>query len=158
MSPLFGKHHDADAGLDGASPEADSKDLPRLVELGPALDDAVKDAATTALPKLAAKLMNELFGSSYQPRGNGVDVDAIAGPLIPPNSGSKFGDPTPPGVDILWDIAAEAMQLLQRAGLIVPDLWYSGQVACFGYHSTRAGRTAVEQDTVEQLLTAALDR
>ena len=106
------------------------------------------------LPALAAKLMSELFGSQYEPRGNGVDIDAIAGPLIPPNSGSKYGDPTPPGVDILWDIAGEAIQLLEQARLIMPDLWYSGNVACFGYRSTRAGRTAVEQGTVEQLVSA----
>jgi hypothetical protein len=155
MSPIFGKHHDADAGLGGDAPEPDENHLPRPIELGAALDDAVKDAAAIPLPKLAAKLMNELFGSGYQPRGNGVDVDSIAGPLIPPNSGSKFGDPTPPGVDILWDFAAEAVQLLEQAKLIMPDLWYSGQVACFGYRSTRAGRTAVEQGTVEQLVTVA---
>ncbi len=62
------------------------------------------------LPTLAAKLMSELFGSNYQPRGNGVDIDTIAAPLVPPNSGSKFGDPTPEGVEILWDVAAEAIQ------------------------------------------------
>ena len=154
MSPMFRKHHDADTGLQGDAPEPDDKHLPRLIELGAALDDAVKEAAAIPLPKLAAKLMNELFGSEYQPRGNGVDVDSLAGPLIPPNSGSKFGDPTPPGVDILWDFAAEAVQLLEQAKLIMPDLWYSGQVACFGYRSTRSGRTAVEQGTVEQLVTA----
>ena len=147
--------HDADTGLEGDAPEPDEQHLPRLIELGAALDDAVKDAAAIPLPKLAAKLMKELFGSEYQPRGHGVDVDSIAGPLIPPNSGSKFGDPTPPGVDILWDFAAEAVQLLEQARLIMPDLWYSGQVACFGYRSTRAGRTAVEQGAVEGLVTAA---
>ncbi len=155
MSPIFGKHHDGDTGLEADTPQSDSKHLPRLIELGAALDDAVKEAATTPLPKLAAMLMNELFGSEYQPRGDGVDVDSIAGPLIPPNSGSKFGEPTPSGVDILWDIAAEAIQLLEQAKLIMPDLWYSGQVACYGYRSTRAGRTAVEQGTIEQLVTAA---
>jgi hypothetical protein len=155
LSRLFGKHHDASAGLQGDAPKPDQEHLPRLIELGAALDDAVRDAAAIPLPKLAAKLMSELFGSEYQPRGNCVDVDSIAGPLIPPNSGAKFGDPTPPGVDILWDFAAEAIQLLEQANLIIPDLWYSGQVACFGYRSTRAGRTAVEQGTVEQLVTTA---
>lgn len=155
MSPMFGKHHDADTGLEADTPQPDSKHLPRLIELGAVLDDAVKEAAATPLPKLAATLMTELFGSEYQPRGDGVDVDSIAGPLIPPNSGSKLGEPTPSGVDILWDIAAEAVQLLEQAKLIMPDLWYSGQVACYGYRSTRAGRTAVEQGTIEQLVTAA---
>ncbi len=88
-------------------------------------------------------------------RADGVDVDSIAGPLILPNSGSKFGEPTPAGVDILWDFATEAIQLLEQANLIMPDLWYSGQVTCFGYRSTRAGRTAVEQGKVEQLTTTA---
>jgi hypothetical protein len=166
MSPIFGKSHNADTDAqairpagstygsapEGDTPQPDPKHLPRLIELGAVLDDAVKEAAATPLPTLAAKLMKELFGSDYQPRGNGVDVDSIAGPLIPPNSGSKLGDPTPPGASILWDIAAEAFQLLEQAKLIVPDLWYSGSVACFGYRSTRAGRTAVEQGIVEQLV------
>jgi hypothetical protein len=148
MSPLFGKHHDADGGA------TEQDHLPRLAELGAELDAAAKQAAATPLPTLAAKLMNELFGSSYEPRGNGVDVDAIAGPLFPPNSGSKYGDATPPSVDILWDLAAEAVALLAQAGLVVPDLWCSGNVACYSYRSTRAGRSAVEEGKVEQLLAA----
>src|SRR4051794_21954377 len=106
MSPLFRRHHDEDIGLEGDGRERDPEHLPRLIELGAALDNAVRDVAATPLPKIAAKLMTELFGSGYAPRGNGVDVDAIASPLIPPNSGAKFGEPTPPGVLILWDIAA----------------------------------------------------
>lgn len=92
MSPLFGKRHDDDAGAGfvveqagsvssggaGDAGQSDPKHLPRLVQLGAALDDAVKDAAAMPLPALAAKLLNELFGSDYQPRGNGVDVDSIA--------------------------------------------------------------------------------
>ena len=154
MSPFFGNHHDADTEAD--APEPNQGHLPRLFELGAVLDEAVKDAAAMPLPRVASKLMSDLFGSNYQPRGNGVDIDTIAAPLVPPNSGSKFGDPTPEGVDILWDIAAEAIQLLEQARLIIPDLWYSGNVACFGYRTTRAGRTAVEQGTVEQLVTAAI--
>src|SRR5438270_386284 len=150
MSPLFGRHHDADADAS----EPDFQDLPRLTELGAALDDAVKEAAALPLPALAAKLMGELFGAKYEPGGNGVDVDAVAGPLIPPNSGSKYGDPTPPGVDILWDIAAEAIQLLEQGWLIMPDLWYGGNVACYGYRGRRAGRTAVEQGAVRELVSA----
>lgn len=155
MSPLFRRHQGADSWADADEAQPDSGHLPRLADLGAALDDAVNQAAATPLPKLAAKLMNELFGSDYQPRGNGVDVDTIASPLIPPNSGSKLGDPTPPGVNTLWDFAAEAIQLLEQAKLILPDLWYSGQVACLGYRSTRAGRAAVEQGVVEQLVTTA---
>jgi hypothetical protein len=124
--------------------------------MGAALDDAAKEAADTPLPKLAAKLMNELFGLDYKPRGNRVDVDTIASPLIPDHSPAKAGDKTPPGATALWDIAAEAIQLLEQTRLIVPDLWYNGGVACFGYHSTRAGRDAVEKGTVEELVTAAL--
>jgi hypothetical protein len=65
--------------------------------------------------------------------------------LIPPNSGAKFGDPTPDGVRILNVIAVEAIQQLEHASLIAPAFWYSGNIWYFGYRSTRAGRTAVEQ-------------
>ena len=156
MSPLFGKHHDADAGDETDTAQPDPRHLPRLAEMGPALDDIAKEAEATPLPQLAAKLMTELFGSEYQPRGNAVDVDTFASPLIPDHSPAKAGDKTPPAARTLWDIAAEAIQLLEQARLIVPDLWYSGSIACFGYHSTRAGRAAVEQGTVEQLVTAVL--
>jgi hypothetical protein len=131
---------------------ADPEHLPRLIELGQALDNAVLAAARAPLPQLAAYLMGQLFGSEYHP-GQWVDLDTIASPLIPPNSGAKLGDPTPDGVRILNDIAAEAIQLLEHANLIAPALWYSGNVACFGYRSTRAGRTALEQGTVEQIVT-----
>ncbi len=100
--------------------------------------------------------MNELFGSVYEPRGNRVDIDTIASPLIPDHSPAKAGDTQPPSARILWDIAAEAIQLLEQARLIVADLWYSGNVACFGYHSTRAGRDAVARGTVEELARAVL--
>ena len=126
--------------------------LPRLIELGQALDNAVLAAAREPLPKLAAYLMAELWGSEYHP-GQWVDLDTVASPLIPPNSGSKFGDPTPDGVRILNDIAVEAIQLLEHANLIAPAFWYSGNIWYFGYRSTRAGRTAVEQGTVEQIVT-----
>ena len=127
--------------------------LPRIIELGQALDNAVLAAAAEPLPKLAARLMSELFGSQYHP-GEWVDLNAASSPLMPPNSGSKFGDPTPDGVRILDDIAVEAMQLLEHANLIAPAFWYSGNIWYFGYRSTRAGRTAVEQGTVERILTA----
>ena len=156
MSPLFGRHRESDAGDGADTQQPDPSHLPRLAEMGPALDEAAKEAAATPLPKLAAKLMNELFGSEYQPRGNRVAGDTIASPLIPDHSPAKAGDKPPSGARILWDVAAEAMQLLEQARLIVPDLWYSGNVACFGYHSTRAGRDAVEHGTVEELVTAAL--
>jgi hypothetical protein len=126
---------------------------PRLIELGQALDDAVLAAAAEPLPKLAARLMSELFGSQYHP-GEWVDLNSVAGPLIPPNSGSKLGDPTPDGVRILQDISVEAIQLLEHANLIAHAFWYSGSIWYLGYRSTRAGRTAVEEGTVEKILTS----
>ena len=50
---------------------------------------AAAAAAAEPLPKLAARLMGELFGSEYHP-GEWVDLNAAADPLIPPNSGSKL--------------------------------------------------------------------
>ena len=151
MSPLFGGHHRDTSDEQSAPPEK----LPRLIDLGPALDDAVTSAAAMPLPTVAAKLMTELFAGAYTPGGGQVDSDVLASPLIPDHASAKYGDPTPPAVKILWDIAAEATQLLEHARLIVPCTWYSGNVACSGYRSTRAGRTALEQGTVERL-TAAL--
>jgi hypothetical protein len=151
MSPLFGGHHSDTSDEQSVA----SEHPPRLIDLGPALDDAVTAAAAMPLPKLASKLMTELFAGAYTPGGGQVDSDVLASPLIPDHASAKYGDPTPPAVNILWDIAAEATQLLEHARLIAPCSWYSGNVACTGYRRTRAGRTALEQGTVEQL-TAAL--
>jgi hypothetical protein len=154
---MFTRHHDDSDRQDADAGAGDSDHLPRLVELGQALDDAVLAAAAEPLPKLAAKLMADLFGSEYHP-GDYVDLNSAAGPLIPPNSGSKLGDPTPDGVRILDDIAVEAVQLLEHANLIAPAHWYSGDIWYFGYRSTRAGRTAVEQGTVEAIVTREISR
>jgi hypothetical protein len=149
---MFKRHNDDSDGQETDAVADDSEHLPRLIELGRALDDAVLAAAAEPLPKLAARLMAELFGSQYYP-GEWVDLDTVASPLIPPNSGSKFGDPVPDGVRILNDIAVEAIQLLEHANLIAPAHWYSGNIWYFGYRSTRAGRTALEQGAVEKILT-----
>lgn len=148
---MWKRHSDGEESDAGAT---DPGPLPRLAELGQVLEDAVLAAAAQPLPSLAARLMIELFGSEYHP-GQRVDLDSVSAPLLPPNSGTKFGDPTPDGVRILDDIAVEAIQLLEHANLIAPSNWYSGNVACFGYRSTRAGRTALEQGTVEKILTPA---
>jgi hypothetical protein len=95
--------------------------------------------------------MAELFGSEYRP-GRRVDINSGSSPLLPPHSPSRYGDPTPDGVAILDDIAIEAIQLLEHARLIAPAHWYSQNIFSFGYRSTRAGRSAVEQGTVEQIL------
>jgi hypothetical protein len=149
---MFTRHNDDNDNREADAGARDSEHLPRLVELGQALDDAVLAAAAEPLPKLAARLMAELFGSEYHP-GEWVDLNAAADPLPPPNSGSKLGDPTPDGVRILNDIAVEAVQLLEHANLIAPAHWYIGNVWFFGYRSTRAGRTALEQGAVEKILT-----
>jgi hypothetical protein len=75
-------------------------------------------AAAEPLPKLAARLMAELFGSEYHP-GEWVDLNAAAGPLIPPNSGSKLGDPIPDGVRILARLRPSVRRALRRCGVII---------------------------------------
>ena len=48
MSPLFGKHHD-DAGDEAGTQDTDWRHLPRLAEMGDALDQAADDAAAMPL-------------------------------------------------------------------------------------------------------------
>jgi hypothetical protein len=63
-------HHD-----DRPRGEADDmENLPRLMELGPALDDAVLAAAAESLPGLAVKLMSELSGPSTAPENGSISM------------------------------------------------------------------------------------
>ena len=76
---MFKRHNDDNDGQETDAAVGDSEHLPRLIELGRALDDAVLAAAAEPLPKLAARLMGELFGSGYHP-GEWVDLNSAASP------------------------------------------------------------------------------
>jgi hypothetical protein len=149
MSPLFGKHEGSneDEGTDGGQ-------LPRVIQLGAQLDDTVKHIATIPLEQLAAQVMTQFFSAAYEPGGGDVGTGDIADGLMPPHDYAKFGDPTPDAARALEDLAAEAVQLLEHAGLVRPKMYYGGGVVNFAYVATRRGRSAVEQNSVERILGA----
>jgi hypothetical protein len=140
MSPLFGKHDD-------------SEKLPRPVEMGAAIDEVVKRVAALTLEQFAAEVMGACFKADYDPGGDSVGAGDVADTLMPPHDWPKLGDDVPQAQLVLQDLAAEALQLLEHAYLIRPKFGTSQGIGGFGYVTTRRGRTAIADNSVERVLT-----
>ena len=147
MSPLFGKRQDGDAEQD-----APAGHLPRPSELGSQLDDVVSRIDALPVEQFAAQVMTQFFKSDYEPGGDTIAAGDVADGLMPPHDWPKLRDPVPRAQVVLQDLAAEAIQLLEHANLIRPKLSYQGDVANFGYITTRRGRTAIEENSVDRIL------
>jgi len=142
MAPLFGKHHDSD-----------EPDLPRPVEMGAAIDEVVKRVAALTLEQFAAEVMTANFKADYEPGGGSIGAGDVADQLMPPHDWPKLGDDVPQAQLVLQDLAAEALQLLEHAYLIRPKFGTSQGIGGFGYVTTRRGRTAIANNSVERVLT-----
>jgi hypothetical protein len=155
MSPLF---HKSDDGPEGEAQS--SGHLPSLAELGPQLDEVVRNATALPLEQFAAQLMTRYFTTDYLLASqvtNMVAVDTICWDLLPDNSGEHAGEAIPDAFFSLQDLVTEAMQLLRTAGLVMersykvrqghPDSqWLDGLV------TTRRGRSALGDRTTAQIL------
>jgi hypothetical protein len=156
MSRLFGRK---DAG-DDESPDKHGR-LPSLFELGSQVDEAVSRAAALPLDQLAAQLMTQFFTSEYLVASKITDlsgIDTITWNLLPDNDGEKAGEPIPDAFFSLQDLVAEAVQLLQNAGLVMERRYKVGQGSygqwLTGLVTTRRGRAALDNSTVAQIVSA----
>ena len=141
MSPLFHGHDH----------------LPSLAELGPQLDEVVRNTAAVPVEQFAAQLMTRYFTTDWRVASQITDmvsVDTISWDLLPDNSGERLGDPIPDAFFTLQDIITEAVQLLQNAALLMQrsykvtqSQWLTGLV------TTRRGRAALTNGTIAQILT-----
>ena len=140
MSPLFHGHDH----------------LPSLAELGPQLDEVVRNAAAVPVEQYAEQLMTRYFKTDWLVASQITDmvsVDTISWDLLPDNSGEHLGDPIPDAFFTLQDVVTEALQLLQNAGLLMErsyrvtqNQWLTGLV------TTRRGRAALANGTVGRIL------
>lgn len=156
MSPLF---HKADDGAEGSAQKTGR--LPSLSELGPQLDEVVKNAGALPVDQFAAQLMKRYFTTDYLLASqitNMVAVDPICWDLLPDNSGEHAGEPIPDAFFSLQDLVTEAMQLLRTAGLVMERSYLVGQSGhgtsqwLDGLVTTRRGRSALADGTVEAIL------
>ncbi len=135
MSPLFA-HRDQDEP-DGAA-------------IGQQLMAEFGRLAALALPQLAAEVMRAAFSKDYEPDLSPVSPSAWT--LVPASlSEVKFEMPPDLGAR-LRDLAAEGAQLLEHKRLIRAEAHYSGSYFSHGYLTTRAGRDALANGTLEQIL------
>lgn len=155
MTPHFHKHTE---GGDGAAPEQGR--LPSLFDLGPQIDEIADRVASLPLEEFAAQLMTKYF-TTEAPRASTltevVGLDAVSLDLLPDNTGESLHEPIPDGYFALQDIVAEALQLLRNTGLIMERSYKVGQDHAYsqwltGLVTTRRGRSALQDQTVRQVL------
>ena len=113
------------------------------------LQAEVDRLAGLTLPELAGEVMAKGFGSGG-PAGDGgyAELSGVAGALNPAQ-GSFLND------DLLvrhFRIVAEGAQLLEHAGLVRFEVSSSGGIAHWTWTATRAGVTALEQDSAARLV------
>lgn len=130
--------------------------LPRLSELGPQIGEEVRRLEALSDEQLAAEVMTKAFKAEYTPGDELTELGGIASWFVPDHGPPRAGDTTPEEQSALVDLVAEGVQLLEHARLVRPKFGYSGQVACYGWVTTRLGRSALAagslQSTLEQQL------
>ncbi len=155
MSRLFRKADD-----DAAQPASEHGHLPSLYELGPQVDEVVKQAAAPPLEQFAEQLMTQFFTTEYMVASEMrsiSSVDAICWDLLPDNSGERAREPIPDAFFSLQDVVTEAVQLLRNAGLVMERSYKVGQDGTYsqwltGLVTTRRGRAALGDHTVGEIL------
>jgi hypothetical protein len=82
-------------------------------------------------------------------------LGAIADYFLPEYGAPRAGDTTSQEEHALRDLIAEGVQLLEHARLLRPTFGYGGNLAGYGWVTTRLGRWALAtgnvQSTVERL-------
>lgn len=155
MTPLFHKRRE-----DEDQPASDQKHLPSLYELGPQIDEAAERVGALPLEAFAEQLMAKYF-TTDPPRASTmtsvVGLDSVSLDLLPDNSGESVHEPIPDGYFALQDIVAEALELLRTAGLLMERSYKVGQDHAYsqwltGLVTTRRGRSALQEQTVGQIL------
>lgn len=122
--------------------------LPRLAELGPQIGVEVQRLQALTLPQLATEVMTKAFTPEYTPGDGYIGLGAIADNFLPDYGAPRAGDTTTAEEYALWDLLAEGVQLLQQARLLRPKFGYNGNLAGYGWVTTRLGRTALASGSV----------
>jgi hypothetical protein len=126
--------------------------LPRLAQLGPQIGAEVQRLAALTLAQLATEVMTKAFRAEHTLGAGILELGGIAGQFLPDYGPERAGDTTPVEGLALQDLVAEGLQLLEHAQLVRPQFGYSGAVACYGWVTTRLGRSALAAGTVQRTL------
>src|SRR5579859_1476436 len=122
--------------------------LPRLAELGPQIGVEVRRLEALPLPELAAEVMTNAFSPAYTPGAGMMELGAIADHFLPDYGPPRAGDTTTNEEYALRDLIAEGVQVLERALLVRPKFGYGGNLAGYGWVTTRLGRSALASGSV----------
>jgi hypothetical protein len=150
------------------SPFGRSKDDQDDDAANPQLDAEVARLQGLSLAQLAAEVMTKGFSAQYDPTGGPQDAPGIADAFFP-RPDFKLSDSTihgeqrnareqsTPGTPeyqllVLADLVAEGVQVLEHAALVCQKTDFQGQVFNAGYITTRLGRTALERNAVDRVL------
>jgi hypothetical protein len=159
MSKLFGSRaSDTDGGDD---------QLPLLSQLKPEVDAVAQRLGALSLPQLAAEIMTNSFTADFEPGpdhepGQGLrDIASVVDSFLPPHaefSGSPWKAPAHSAAEYgIREMVSDAVQVLEHACLLKPS-WYesNGNWTNIGYVTTRRGRAALADGSVERRAAAAL--
>jgi hypothetical protein len=117
--------------------------LPRLAQLGPQMEEETRRLAGLSLEQLAGEVLTKAFTAEDDPQRGMHDQESIAGSFVPQHGPERYGDTMPAEFYPLLDLVAEGTQRLETEGLIRSKFEYQGQMALFGWVTTRAGRAAI---------------
>ena len=150
------------------SPFGRNKDDNQDDAADPKLDAEVARLQGLSLAQLAAEVMAKGFTAQYDPTADGTDAAGLADAFYP-RPDFKLSDTTvhaqerqaceasTPGTPeyqllVLADLVAEGVQMLEHTALVCQKTNYDGQVFNAGYITTRLGRTALERNAVDRVL------
>jgi hypothetical protein len=124
--------------------------LPRLSQLGPQIGEVVQRLEGLTLAQLATEVMTKGFKPDYAPGDGFIGLGDIADAFLPEYGPERAGDTTTSEEYELHDVLAEGLQVLEQARLVRPAHGYNGGVVDFGWATTRLGRSALQDGTVER--------
>jgi hypothetical protein len=150
MSKLFGSKSNDASDQQGK--------LPLLSDLQPEIEAEADRLEALPLPQLAAEVLTTAFAADYKPDGGMLEMEEIVDAFVPPHgewTSSWKERPAPPeALDRLRDLIREGVQRLEHTGLLMPTgytaTWYH-----VGYVTTRRGRAALADGSVERVLSTA---
>jgi hypothetical protein len=125
--------------------------LPRLAQLGPQIGVEVERLAALTLPQLATEVMTKAFKAEYAPGGM-IELGAITDFFLPDYGPPRAGDSMSLEEYELRDVIAEGVQVLEQARLLRPSFGYGGNLAGYGWVTTRLGRSALASGRVQSMV------
>lgn len=92
--------------------------------------------------------MTRAFKPDYEPGAGMAGLGSITLCFLPDYGPPRAGDITTDEEHELRDLVAEGVQLLEQARLIRPAFGYGGNLAGYGWVTTRRGRSTLASGTV----------